>query len=417
MAADECPSSGNEQWCSGDMNHFDLDERAFPTLATSDWGVTFTQVRPIVCPTTSPVSVVIGWGAEPYNSGYLQVHIWNHKVPIDAVAVVDAASTSYTSLTRTNYNAWEWAPGRNIVYPVMYRVTSVYGESITVNISSSPSSVGQKFDGTQQFTQWPTSVASNVCPTMFEYDIFVNGLNNGAPNHQVAESWLTGSGPNLAYSASLPSNATLAAQNNFDAYAEWGFYTPGASVPAAEIAGIELQVYAASSLSGIQLVWGEYNLGHIVNLPTVTSTWSYVYLDKGSFGAALPDIQKLAFKNSLGTAASGFTIANFRLVPTGVVVEPGAYEHFFYTPPLPTTNADSLMQLHYAFGVISTRCLFSNPGLNPLDDPFRFAFFRCHWAQLFCSDCSPLIWSDHPCSDLLFAALKTEYIEQKDRAI
>jgi len=330
MAADECPSSSNQQWCSNDMTHFDLDSRAFPALAPSSWGVTYTQVRPIVCPTTDPVAVIIGWSSAAYSQNYLQVYIFNHKVPIDSVEVTDASGAPFTTLSRTTYNAWEWSSPNIIVYPVMYRIRSIYNEYISVNVSSAPTALGQRFNGTQQFTQWSTA-ATNVCPTMYEYDIYVNGLNSGG-TRQTAENWQTDTGVNLSFTASLPSNATLAAQQSMNGYAEWGFYTPGAAVPDTEIAGIELQVYSAASNPGIQLAWGSYANGNIVNLPTITSTWTYLYFPKADFGASLSNVSSLALKNSLSTTANGVTIANLRLVPTGSVVEPRTFFHVAQCP-------------------------------------------------------------------------------------
>jgi expansin (peptidoglycan-binding protein) len=322
MAADLCPVGDNAQWCSGDLVHFDLNEDAFPTFGEEAWGVTLTSVRPIVCPTSSPVSIIVGWGAEPYNPAYLQVHMFNHKVPIASVKVADLNMHVWQTLLRTDYNAWEFDPGRTIVYPVVYAVTSVYGETINVSIPNYPTAKGQKIDGTLQFTQW-TTVTENTCPSFYQYNIFVNGLSNDG-THRTAEDWMTDDGTNLAFTSSLPNNATKAAQKTINNYQEWGFYTPGASIPSNLIAGVELQVRTPNTQPGLQLIWGEYNEGFIASFSAdITSTWKYYYFPKSAFGNNLPALQKIAFKNSQNSVLTSLTVANFRIVPeAGVIIAP-----------------------------------------------------------------------------------------------
>lgn len=317
MAADECPIEGNVQYCSGDVTHFDLDSRAFNNIAPTSVGVTYTSIREIVCPANGNVGVIVDTIGNDY---YLPVYIWNHRVPITAVSVQDSSdTTAWTALSRATYNAWVWNPSNAIVYPVNYRVTSVYGETITTSISSTPTSKYQLFTGSAQFTVWPTTVTENACPTFYEYNIFVNGLNDGG-DRPTSELWQTTSSANLAYTGTVPSGATVAARMDIAGYSEWYFGTRGTSVPASTIDSVEIWAYSATSVTGMQLAWNNYGDGKIVTLGTVSSTWTKFTFAKSEFGASLTDLDTIRIKNGNSAAVSGFTIAGFRLVPTSSVV-------------------------------------------------------------------------------------------------
>jgi hypothetical protein len=316
MAADECPTADNTQWCSGDIDHFDFNEAAFPSIAPLVWGVTFTSIRPVVCPTTNPVSIITGWASESVSDYFLQVHFFNHKVPLQSVRVHDSGASGWTSLPRTDYNAFEYSPSRIIGYPVTYELTSTYGEKINVSLASKPNPSGQKIDGTTQFTQW-TTVSENDCPSFYEYNVYMDGLNNGgtSPMRRTAQHWQTVASANLAYTASLPSNATRAAQYTLDGYQEWGFFTAGSQIPVSTIAAVEVQLRSpGSSITGLQLMWGEYSDGFIVDFPTITSSWQHFYFTKSEFGSAMGPLSKLAFKNGL-SGSIALNVANFRILP------------------------------------------------------------------------------------------------------
>lgn len=320
MAADECPKDGNELWCSGDVPHFDLNQAAFSDVAQLSWGVTNLAFRPIVCPTTEFISLISGWGTGSINDGYLQVHFFNHKVPIDRVRVKDSSVSTWTSLTRTTYNAWEWSSGHLIVYPVSYELTSIYGETVTFTLNSKPSSSGQRIIGTVQFSTWPTDVASNTCPTVYEYDIYWNGLNDANPDHGTAQHWNTDAGANLAYTAQLPDNATRAAQKSMSGYSEWGFQTRGCPIPEATIEAVELQIYSTATTSALQLIWNSYSDGNIVDIPLATNTYTYYRFEKADFGSSLPALSKLALKNSQSGALASIAVTNFRIIPSDDII-------------------------------------------------------------------------------------------------
>ncbi|GAB4824145.1 hypothetical protein N2152v2_011191 [Parachlorella kessleri] len=51
---DTCPCHGNEKWCCGDMDHFDLGAGAFARLAPQGKGIIGLKYRPVPCSQVNP---------------------------------------------------------------------------------------------------------------------------------------------------------------------------------------------------------------------------------------------------------------------------------------------------------------------------------------------------------------------------
>lgn len=318
MAADNCPVQGNQNYCSGDVTHFDLDQRGFPSIAESVWGATYTQIRPIVCPSNGGVSLIFD-DLNDYGN-FLAVFVFNHRVPIASVSARDSGSnTAFTKLTRRGDNAWPWSAPAIIVFPVTYQITSIYGQTITATIPNKPTTQYSKFDSTNQFTQWPTNIASNTCPSYTEYNIYVNGLNNGG-NAPTGENWQSASFTTVT--SGLPSGQTSAARNNIAAYGEWYWGTRGALVPASTVESIELWASAPTSIQNIQITWNNYGNGNRVTLGTVGPTWTKFTFTKAQFGTGMADINTLSIKNGNGSPITGLTIAGYRIIPVAGTATP-----------------------------------------------------------------------------------------------
>ena len=351
MAGDLCPVEGNEQWCSGDMTHFDLSSATFPNIAPASSGGSYTSIRPVVCPTSEKMSIITGHGNDDVtNDTFFPVYFFNHKVPIASVKAKDSQTGAiWQNLNRTAWNSWNFSPqagGSAIVFPMNYQVTSVYGETIDFNIATRPTATGTKIVGTTQFSVWP-SVDTNTCPTYEEFDIYVNKLNN-ADGRPVAQNWQvdTSSSTNLAYTGSLPSGATAAAQYNpFVAYGEWYWATRGAEIPASSLSAIEFWAQSPSGNASLELMWNSYSDNYRVPF-VATPTWTKFSFNISEFGSNLPNLVKLPFKNPGSTGVSNFRIANYRMVPAaGTVVTPtgpSTYPHKasrkrldFFQLPLP----------------------------------------------------------------------------------
>ena len=54
---DQCPTSTNQQWCSGDVEHFDLSPNAFSAIADESCGVIKTQIMRVDCPVSGNVVI------------------------------------------------------------------------------------------------------------------------------------------------------------------------------------------------------------------------------------------------------------------------------------------------------------------------------------------------------------------------
>lgn len=328
MAADECPVAGNEAYCSGDLIHFDIASGAFPALAPAAAGVTYTQIRPVVCPSNSTypyVGVLIGSASTSISQWYIQAYMFNHRVPISAVSVTQSNQGGvYTSLNRTTYNSWEWSPSGGLVYPLTYKITSIYGETVSVTISSEPNP-GDMIFGTSQFSQWPSISGSDTCPSIYEFDIYYDGLNTGG-KAPTAENYGTTSSANWDYTDNLPWNATAALQKGMSGWEQWPIYTFGSmysiNVPASQIAAVQFQIWSSANATGVQIVWSDYANNQYVTLDTVTPTWTAYYFPISAFaaGSTLPDLDSISIKNGNSNGIASLAIANLRLVPASGVV-------------------------------------------------------------------------------------------------
>lgn len=308
MVSNACPVSGNEQWCSGDYTHFDIDSRAFPEIGDASYGVMYTSIRPVVCPSTGGVSIVVG----DYNAFYLPVFFLNHKVGIRSVAM-SMPNMAKTSINRSGYNAWISPENQQINYPVTYEVTSMYGETITVTIPQAPTQTRQKFTNTAQFTQW-TTPTQNTCPSVHDFDVFVNGWNpDVATNHMVAQNWRTfRSSANPNYIADVPHNASKAIQDSLAQWNEWGFGTV-VPIPEDKIAAIEIQLKSSVALTELRFSWRSGSTYNTHIFPVSANTWEYHYFPKSVFSqSTLGPLDVIAIQPN---AATTLTVANFRVLP------------------------------------------------------------------------------------------------------
>lgn len=315
MAADECPIQGNEHLCSGDLVNWDVDIRVFDKLAPISTGGTSVAVREIVCPENGNIAVII---SEVGNKFYLPIIAFNHRVAVAAISAKDSGTNSnWTKLERSIYNIWPYGTSTTITYPVTLQLTSIYGETISMSIPTAPTTDYQKIDGTTQFTVW-TPVAETSCPTVYEYDIFVNGLNDGN-GRPVSEYWLTDSNANVAYTGTVPSGNTVAARMNLVGYGEWQFGTRGTAVPLSTISAVEIWVYSPTSVSNVEIAWNTC-CDNSVSLGPVNTTWTKHTFTPSQFGSGISDLTYLRIKNQNSAAVNSFTIAGFRLIPTSDVI-------------------------------------------------------------------------------------------------
>ncbi len=151
MVVDLCPKVGNEQWCSGDMPHFDLGgATAFGQLENVNVGVKELQIRFVSTPVgDAPVKLRLKDGI---NQWWFAIQVLNHRYPVAKVELKDAKSDSWTTGQRKPdlWNYWVFTfAGSGLTAPYQIRITDQYGQVI----EETGNSIQEKFmwSGTHQF--------------------------------------------------------------------------------------------------------------------------------------------------------------------------------------------------------------------------------------------------------------------------
>lgn len=286
MTTDYCPSSGNEQWCSGDMTHFDLRVGAWDALTKSDrqfepFLFTFQKVA---CPFTaanSPVSVQV----VAVNDYYLSLRPYFHAIAIkDKLKIKESNSQTFVE-TATKQEDFQFAyqgGGSGIQYPLTVRVTALLtDEEIDVTIPSKPS-VGNTFSSSSQFSY--DSIAQDPikkCSYYAEENIYDDKLYRDVDNnHRTANDYRV-----YDYNVNYNLKASNAASGSYClslAFSAWGSFQISKKTPIKKQDVMALQFDIRSnqqltdkitfSINGAQGSSGASNFKYI----STTTTWSTV---------------------------------------------------------------------------------------------------------------------------------------------
>jgi len=133
MVVDLCPVKGNEQWCSGDMTHFDLgNETTFAQLEPPAIGVKQVDFQWIPTPVgESPVKLRFKDGINAY---WVAIEVINHRYPIAKLEIKDPQSGAWIAGNRTKpgmYNYWQFDfTGNGLQVPFQIRITDQFGQVI-----------------------------------------------------------------------------------------------------------------------------------------------------------------------------------------------------------------------------------------------------------------------------------------------
>jgi expansin (peptidoglycan-binding protein) len=133
MVVDLCPVQGNEQWCSGDMTHFDLGgQNTFAQLEPPDTGVKVIQFQWIPTPVgDSPVKLRLKDGINAY---WMAIEVINHRYPIAKLEIKDPQTGAWIAGDRTKpgmYNYWQFSfTGNGLQAPFQIRITDQFGQVI-----------------------------------------------------------------------------------------------------------------------------------------------------------------------------------------------------------------------------------------------------------------------------------------------
>jgi hypothetical protein len=133
MVVDLCPVQGNEQWCSGDMTHFDLGgSDAFAQLEPPATGVKELDFQWIPTPVgDTPVKLRLKDGVNAY---WVAIEVINHRYPVAKLEIKDPQSGAWIVGNRTRpgmYNYWQFDfTGNGLQAPFQIRITDQYGQVI-----------------------------------------------------------------------------------------------------------------------------------------------------------------------------------------------------------------------------------------------------------------------------------------------
>jgi len=133
MVVDLCPVQGNEQWCSGDMTHFDLGgSTAFAQLEPPVTGVKEITFQWLPTPVgNTPVKLRLKDGVNAY---WVAIEVINHRYPVAKLEIKDPQSGAWIAGNRTRpgmYNYWQFDfTGNGLKAPFQIRITDQYGQVI-----------------------------------------------------------------------------------------------------------------------------------------------------------------------------------------------------------------------------------------------------------------------------------------------
>jgi expansin len=159
MIVDLCPTQGNEQWCSGDMPHFDLaGSSTFGLLEPVSAGVKVLQFQWIPTPVgTSPIKLRYKDGT---NAWWVAIEVLNHRYPILKVEVKNPQTGAWMTSNRTQagWNYWVFQfTGSGLQTPYQIRITDQYGHAIEETATTIQASY--MWTGANQFPLRPEDAA------------------------------------------------------------------------------------------------------------------------------------------------------------------------------------------------------------------------------------------------------------------
>jgi expansin (peptidoglycan-binding protein) len=133
MVVDLCPVQGNEQWCSGDLTHFDLGgSDAFAQLERPETGVKELSFQWLPTPVgDTPVKLRLKDGINAY---WIAIEVINHRYPIAKLEIKDPKTDAWIAGDRTKpgmYNYWQFSfTGNGLQTPYQIRITDQFGQVI-----------------------------------------------------------------------------------------------------------------------------------------------------------------------------------------------------------------------------------------------------------------------------------------------
>jgi expansin len=158
MVVDLCPAQENQQWCSGDMTHFDLaNTSTFSQLEDVGKGVTELQFKWVPTPVgDKPVKLRLKDGVNAY---WIALQVLNHRYPVAKLELKDPKTGAWSTGQKTSHmwNYWQFKfTGSGLTAPYEIRITDQYGQVIEETCDSLQGNA--MWDGAHQFPVWKGNV-------------------------------------------------------------------------------------------------------------------------------------------------------------------------------------------------------------------------------------------------------------------
>jgi len=181
QVSDQCPKAENLEWCSGDINHFDLSQAAFSVIAVDSCGVLNTKYRRVACNFTTNIKIVNKDGINAYWYA-LYVENVNNYGNIKEVQMKDSSgSSTWMTGDHASYNAWIFESSSGFVTPFSIIIKDGMNNTLSATDLITNIDGGSTFDFGANFAISSTSTptASNTpSPTTSTS----SGSNTPSPN-------------------------------------------------------------------------------------------------------------------------------------------------------------------------------------------------------------------------------------------
>ena len=341
---DQCPTSSNTEWCSGASSvssghspHMDLlssgSVGAWEAIA-SGFSNTFNPVfKKVSCPITNNAAfrAYIGSGSSAY---WMSLLFFDYTVGVsDILQVAEGTSTSYRNVTRSPHNLFEvQAASGAFQLPIKLRITSIFGEVVTMSISSTPAE-GTIIDATSNFKVLGNGVVSSnatSCAMLPSLVIYKDKLDP----YQNTQKPTTGSDwrQMALWSGTTDYFSTVVTPYSSDSTKTWeislgsyGGITIGRDVVVSKklIKSITIFIKASSLIASgsVVLKWDSVIDGY--TFPAITTTWANYTLPVSSNSIVPTNFTEIGFTNLKSTSIK-FYVDNMVLnLEDNIVIDNG----------------------------------------------------------------------------------------------
>ena len=150
LVTDLCPNAGNSHWTSIDDYFFDLSENAFRALDDLEMGVLEVTLRMIPYPTAENIKFQVKDGSSQH---WLSGRFYNMRYPLSKAEYSNGDGFRQMERLSGNKNNW-WVieSGDNLTSGMKFRLTDIYGNTVTTDTLGTLSA-GGKYDTGVNFPQ------------------------------------------------------------------------------------------------------------------------------------------------------------------------------------------------------------------------------------------------------------------------